>query len=63
MFVSILLAVYPNLSRLTVYTGERVDLHFIANDYIGNNRFSNLTKKFSAKIACVCSSGVDAPLP
>ena len=53
VFVSFLLAICPNSSRLTVYTGLRVNLHFLANDYIGNNGFSNMTKTFSAKIAGV----------
>ena len=42
-----------NPSRLTVFTGERVDLQFLANDYIDKNGFSNMTKTFSAKTAGV----------
>ena len=53
VFVSFLLAICPNSSRLTVYTGLRVDLQFLASDYIGNNRFSNMTKTFSAQNAGV----------
>ena len=54
MFVSFLLAICPNPSRLTVYTDLRVDLQFLANDYIDNNGFSNMTKTCSAKTADLC---------
>ena len=53
VFVSFLLAICPNSSRLTVYTDLRVDLHLLANDYIDNNGFSNMTKTYSAKTAGV----------
>ena len=53
VFVSFLLAICPNPSRLTVYTDLRVDLHFLANDYIDNNGFSNMTKTCLAKTAGV----------
>ena len=45
-----------NSSRLTFYTGLRVNLKFLANDYIDNNGFSNMTKTFSTKTAGVYSA-------
>ena len=52
VFVSFLLAICPNPSRLTVYTGLRVNLHFLANDYIDNNGFSNDKNVFSKNCRC-----------
>ena len=47
-----LLAICPNSSRLTVYTDLRVNLHFLANDYIDNNGFSNDKNVFSKNCRC-----------
>ena len=49
VFVSFLLAIYLNSSRLIVYTGVPVDLQFLANGYIHVGKQSNMTKTFSAK--------------